>query len=85
MSIPNYIKEGEKPEYNDVFISLNNGIQIPVLSTDNDIILQLPIIIQAPKFKTWVTNLDVNLLDIESIKINNQRALNELISINFLK
>ena len=25
MSIPNYIKEGEKPEYNDVFISLNNG------------------------------------------------------------
>tara|TARA_B110000037_G_C17020535_1_gene465134 strand:- start:256 stop:1047 length:792 start_codon:yes stop_codon:yes gene_type:complete len=71
MSIPNYIKEGEKPEYNDVFISLNNGTQIPVLSTDNDIILQLPIIIQAPKFKTWVTNLDVNLLDIESIKINN--------------
>lgn len=45
-----------------------NGINI--YSNDAEIMSQLPIIVKAPKFKKFISNLDTNILEIESIQIN---------------
>ena len=66
MSIPVYIKES----YNkNIYASLKNGDQIPIITSNSKIEPQLNIIIQSSKFKNWLSELDTTILDIESINI----------------